>query len=187
MPGSGLVTMVDHDRTTDLNLLYTLFSRVPNQAGKEALRNAIHADVEERGKAINDSANQMEPGPSANGDQGTMEVEGDPKGKGKVKPTTSASAALTSALRWVQDVLDLKDKYDKILSRAFGDDKTVQTSINHVSVRQKCGRQRLTGRHFNLSSMPILAHPNSYHCTSTSTSRRVLKPYVSQNPSCGKN
>jgi cullin 3 len=133
MPGSGLVTMVDHDRTGDLNRLYTLFLRVPQDAGKEALRNAIHTDVEERGKAINESATEPESGPSANAEQGGMEVEGDVKGKGKVKPASSASAALTSALRWVQDVLDLKDKYDNILNQAFAGDKAVQTSINHVS------------------------------------------------------
>lgn len=124
--------MVDHDRTSDLNRLYTLFLRVPKDAGKEALRNAIHVDVEERGKAINESANEPEPGPSTNGEQGGMEVDGDVKGKGKVKPTSSGSVALTAALRWVQDVLDLKDKYDNILNQAFAADKAVQTSINHV-------------------------------------------------------
>jgi cullin 3 len=130
MPGSGLVTMVDHDRTPDLSRMYNLFLRVPSELGKDALRFALRADVEDRGKAINDSTNEPEPGPSAGGDQ---DMDGDVKGKGKVKPTTTSSAALGSALRWVQDVLDLKDKFDKILDEAFGGDKAVQTSINLVS------------------------------------------------------
>jgi cullin 3 len=41
--------------------------------------------------------------------------------------------ALGPAVRWVQDVLDLQDKFDRILNGAFGGDKAVQTSINEVS------------------------------------------------------
>ena len=133
MAGSGLVTMVDHDRTSDLSRMYKLFLLVPLDLGKDALRFALRADVEDRGKAINDSANEPEPGPSTAGD-GNQDMEADVKGKGKVKPVTNTSAALTSALRWVQDVLDLKDKFDKILDQAFGGDKAVQTSINLVSL-----------------------------------------------------
>jgi cullin 3 len=133
MAGSGLVTMVDHDRTSDLSRMYKLFLLVPLDLGKDALRFALRVDVEERGKAINDSANEPEPGPSTAAGDGNQDMEGGVKGKGKVKPVTSTSAALTSALRWVQDVLDLKDKFDKILDQAFGGDKAVQTSINLVS------------------------------------------------------
>jgi hypothetical protein len=121
--------------------------------------------VEDRGKAINDSANEPEPGPSAGVDQ---DMDADVKGKGKAKPTSTPSAALSSALRWVQDVLDLKDKFDKILDDAFGGDKSVQTSINLVC-SMSCKRTRLIFRHSNLSSIRILVHPNSCPCTLTST------------------
>jgi cullin 3 len=131
MAGSGLVNMVDHDRMSDLARMYSLFLRVPDEVGKDRLRFVLRADVEDRGKAINDSANEPEAGPSAVG--GEVDMEGDVKGKGKGKPTTTTSAALSAALRWVQDVLDLKDKFDKILDQAFGGDKAVQTSINLVS------------------------------------------------------
>lgn len=171
MPGSGLVTMVDHDRTSDLSRMYNLFLRVPSELGKDALRFALRADVEDRGKAINDSANEPEPGPSAGADQ---DMDGDVKGKGKAKPTSTPSAALSSALRWVQDVLDLKDKFDKILDDAFGGDKSVQTSINLVCLLS-CKRTRLTIRHSNPSSIQILVHPNSCPCTLTSTLRREQK------------
>ncbi|ORY31654.1 Cullin [Naematelia encephala] len=135
MPGTGLVTMVDHDRIPDLRRMYTLFLRVPMEVGKDALRIALRSDIEERGKAINEAAEQMPlAGPS--GDQPGMDVDGeaDPKGKGKAKATTPSSAAnaLSSALRWVQDVLNLKDKFDTMLEQAFSGDKTVQTSINEA-------------------------------------------------------
>lgn len=134
------MTMLDSDRIPDLRRLYTLFLRVPMSVGKDALRFAIRSDAEERGKLINEGANEVaEAGPSGGGgnaDAG-MDVEvdqNDPKGKGKVKQATgTAATALTSALRWVQDVLDLKDKFDGILDQAFGGDKAIQMSINEVS------------------------------------------------------
>ena len=166
MAGSGLVTMVDHDRTSDLSRMYNLFLLVPSELGKDALRFALRADVEDRGKAINDSANEPEPGPSAGVDQ---DMDGDVKGKGKVKPATSSSAALGSALRWVQDVLDLKDKFDKILDEAFVGDKAVQTSINLVRYSDKSQVTLLTVRHSNHSSTRIPEHLNFCLYTLTST------------------
>lgn len=140
MPGSGLVTMLDADRVQDLRRLYTLFLRVPDALGKDALRLALRMDIEERGKAINEGATaEPEAGPSAapvqDGEQNMeMDGEADPKGKGKARaaPPANAATALSSALRWVQEVLELKDKFDRILDQAFGGDKAVQTSINEV-------------------------------------------------------
>lgn len=129
MPGTGLVTMLNSDRIPDLRRLYTLFQRVPMGVGKDALRFALRSDVEERGKSINEGASEPnEPGPSRDAGM-DMEDADDPKGKGKAK---AAPNALTSALRWVQDVLDLKDKFDKILDQAFVGDKAMQMSINEV-------------------------------------------------------
>jgi cullin 3 len=60
----------------------------------------------------------------------------DPKGKGKAK-VSSASGALASALRWVQDTLDLKDQFDRLLQDAFGDDLAMQGSINEVRTGER--------------------------------------------------
>ena len=84
-PGTGLTSMIDTDKVSDLRRMYTLFARVPENVGRDALRLAVRMDIEERGKAVNQGA--IDPGPSgvttpADG----MEVEGDdPKGKGKRK------------------------------------------------------------------------------------------------------
>lgn len=123
--------MIDADRISDLSRLYTLFCRVPEEKGKTTLRLALRKDIEDRGKAVNDAAAvESEAGPST---AVTEEVD-DPTGKGKAKAVT-ASGQLSSALRWVQDVLDLKDKFDATLSQAFGSDMSVQMSINEVSCR----------------------------------------------------
>ncbi|KLT38707.1 Cullin-domain-containing protein [Cutaneotrichosporon oleaginosum] len=127
MPGTGLVAMLDGDRRDDLRRLYTLFLRVPNDVGKDALRLALRDSVEARGKAINDSALA-----AASAPQDEEEEKVDPKGKGKAKGPSAGATALAQALRWVQDVLDLKDKFDRILDQAFGGDKQVQASINEA-------------------------------------------------------
>ncbi|GMK56833.1 hypothetical protein CspeluHIS016_0306730 [Cutaneotrichosporon spelunceum] len=125
MPGTGLVAMLDGDRIDDLRRLYTLFLRVPDDAGKDALRLALRDSVEARGKAINESALA-----AASPLREDEEEKPDVKGKGKAKAPSAGATALAQALRWVQDVLDLKDKFDAILGKAFGDDKQVQASIN---------------------------------------------------------
>lgn len=183
MPSSGLVTMVDSDRFQDLRRMYQLFLRVPENFGKDALRLALRMDIEERGKALNEGANaEPEAGPSiAPGQDGdpNMDLDGDadPKGKGKAKaaPPGNAATALSSALRWVQEVLELKDKFDRMLDQAFGGDKAVQTSINEVSL---IPADRTDVRHFNLSSTVISEHPNSCLSSLMNTSRKEQRRYV---------
>ena len=153
MPGSGLVSMIDTDRVGDLQRMYVLFNRVPENVGRDALRMALRMDIEDRGKAINQAAvDQPEAGRSGaargpvSGNRGgddrpgmDVDTEDDPKGKGKAKAPiapTVTGGTLASALRWVQDVLDLKDKFDRMLDQAFGGDKSVQTSINEVGSRR---------------------------------------------------
>lgn len=138
MPGSGLVSMIDGDRVGDLRRLYTLFCRVPQDAGKQALRIALRMDIEERGKGVNEAAvAEPESGPSGTSGPGMdQDPADDPKGKGKAK-VSSASGALASALRWVQDTLDLKDQFDRLLQDAFGDDLAMQGSINEVRTGER--------------------------------------------------
>ena len=169
MPGSGLASMLDADRISDLRRLYTLFLRVPDDLGKTALRLALRSDIEERGRLVNEASEQ---GPSSavlvNDGEGMD--EDDPKGKGKAIVKVSATgAALSAAIRWVQEVLDLKDKFDAVLQQAFNGDMAVQSSINEVRSISSCQLScRLMPRPFNPSSMLILARPSSYPYTSTS-------------------
>lgn len=144
--------MIDSDRVQDLHRIYTLFNKVPEDVGKRALKISLRSDIEERGKGVNEAAvnEQNVPGPSGlNGaaqDNDGMDQDEDPKavdkgskGKGKARPpgagTQSATlaGALSAAVRWVQDVLDLKDKFDRLLDQAFEGDKAIQGAINEVS------------------------------------------------------
>lgn len=125
--------MLDSDRIDDLARLYRVFGKVP--LGIKELKKGMKDTVKERGEKINEGFQDgAAAGPSTSA--GVDEAEKDPKGKGKGKEvagTGGAAGALQSALRWVQEVLDLKDKFDTILREAFSGDKNVQTAINEVS------------------------------------------------------
>ena len=56
------------------------------------------------------------------------------KGKAKARPPNAASQTLTLALKWVQDVLDLKDRFDRIWSKAFQSDRDLESSLNEVCI-----------------------------------------------------
>lgn len=159
MPGSGLVTMLHEDRRGDLGRLYRLFSRVADGPG--ALKSGLKAYVTSKGKLINEmvsssvnaGAPSNAPKAAENVPEKTVEEGGDDaptgdgeapatKARGKAKagvsaPDASASQASTPqaalALKWVEDVLAFKDKFDNILVTSFQDDKGCETAINEVS------------------------------------------------------
>lgn len=182
--------MLDQDRHPDLRRLYTLFLRVPEDVGRQSLRLALRSDIEERGKVINEGESSRA-GPSsgaAEQDEEDEDMSGKGKGKGKEKAGAvgGGANALSLALRWVQEVLDLKDKFDRILEEAFVGDKAVQMSINEVSncpksnvvLLRSAERTLLTIRHSSHLSMRILEHQNISPCSSMNTSKRVPKRYV---------
>lgn len=125
MRSSGLDAMIDTDKVEVLALLYKLFNRVPTGLG--TLKKALKDSVIERGKEINQTA-------AGDGEgEDVEEPEEPPQGKGKGKAQAGAARQIvTVALKWVQDILDLKDKFDAVLRRAFQDDMQIQTALNEV-------------------------------------------------------
>lgn len=122
MPNSGMDSMIDTDKIQSLTLMYRLFKRVA--PGIPAIRKAFKESIVRRGNEINMNSEfdfGEEPG----------EGEGGSKGKGKAKPRMTGSQAL-QALRWVQDVLDLKDKVNRIWSEAFNLDRDLETALVEV-------------------------------------------------------
>lgn len=152
--------MLETNRIDDLRRLYILYLKVPDDVGRTALRQALKGDIEDRGKGINEGGVI----PTTVVEEGEDE---DDKGKGKgkaVERTSAGSGALMLALRWVQNVLDTKDKFDMVLQEAFGGDKAVQTSINEVSISPIL-ENNADDRHFNRSSMQIRGLLNIYRCS----------------------
>ena len=117
--------MIDTDKIESLTLMYRLFKRIA--AGVPAIRRAFKESITRRGNEINSNAefDVMEEPAGA---------EGNSKGKGKAKPRVTGSQTLQQALRWVQDVLELKDKFSRVWSEAFGSDRELETAMVEVGL-----------------------------------------------------
>ncbi|KAI0359841.1 Cullin-domain-containing protein [Trametes cingulata] len=130
MPNSGLDAMIDSDRIDDLARLYRLFTKVP--AGLPCLRKALRETVIRRGKEINDASAGLAGDGAESQEEEAAEPSAKAKGKAKARPPNPASQTLTLALKWVQDVLDLKDKFDTIWRKAFQGDRDLESGLNEA-------------------------------------------------------
>lgn len=173
-PASGLATLISDSRIDDLRLLYTLFGRV--EGGHAALQVGTSKWIIEIGAKVNAG---LEVVFEKSGEDASAEIGSKDKGKGReedvngdatmdTKPkigTASAAAAAAApvkesastararaALGWVQNVIDLKDKFDAILEKAFSADKAFEKSINDVSY----GRVASAGELMQSSSPGLL-------------------------------
>jgi cullin 3 len=94
--------------------MYKLFGRVGK--GHDEMKTAISNYIRELGKAINETVTS------------NTASEGSSAGSGDKQSGAGASVAI----KWVQEVLDLKDKFDKVQNLALSNDKAFQTSFNEV-------------------------------------------------------
>lgn len=128
MPNSGMDIMIDTDKMNDLARLYRLFIMVPT--GLPCLRQTLKESIARRGKEINQASSGADIGDE-------IDVVGnddnDNKGKGKGKARTAGGAqTLSLALKWVQGVLDLKDRFDLVWKRAFQSNIDLDSALNEV-------------------------------------------------------
>ncbi|KAI9315665.1 Cullin [Dichotomocladium elegans] len=117
MKNSGLNCMLDVDKYGDLSRMYKLFSRVPE--GLSEMRTAISKYIMQLGAEINktinaDIAANKAAKPSAD------------KGGG------GGAGGTQTAIRWVEQVLAIQEKFDRILERAANKDKSFQMSFNEA-------------------------------------------------------
>jgi len=126
MPNSGMDGMIDTDKIESLTLMYKLFKRAT--MGIPSMRKAYKESIIRRGSEIN-----------LNGEFDVVEDpvggEGGSKGKGKARPRATGAQTLQQALKWVQGVIDLKDKFYRVLSEAFNSDRELGTAMVEVMLR----------------------------------------------------
>lgn len=104
MERSGLVVMLDDDRRGDLSRTYALFKRVQTPtSGLHVIRDLLSTHVREQGKSIVDSV----------GDESAGEAQRDP-------------------ISFVDDLLKLKDRYDRIVDDCFASDKLFHNTLNRA-------------------------------------------------------
>lgn len=118
METSGLDVMIDLNKTSDMARLYRLFIMVPT--GLLCLKRALKDSVRRRGETINQASSGIEGG------------DGDAAASKSRTTAGGAQTTLTLALKWVQDVLDLKDLFDKIWKEAFSCDRELESNLNEV-------------------------------------------------------
>ncbi|KAG5436949.1 hypothetical protein PCANB_001359 [Pneumocystis canis] len=110
MKSFGLFFMLDNENIEDLNRLYKLFVSVDSNLIQ--LRKGILIKLIELGESINSEVNNI-----------LLLLNK----KNRINNKTSIA---TYALIWVNNILHLKNKYDKILNLAFQGDKNIQNTIN---------------------------------------------------------
>lgn len=128
MESSGIKVMLDHDRYEELKSLYQLIARV--DAEKTILKEKTSARLVELGKEINRSISSTNAQEShvADKDGG----EGASKSAAVSKEERDATSATTLAIKWVDEVLALKDKYDRIWQLSFDADKGMNTALSRA-------------------------------------------------------
>ncbi|KAL6403520.1 hypothetical protein AUP68_12874 [Ilyonectria robusta] len=120
LEGSGLKWMIDNDKIDDLSILYRLISRVDEK--KIALRDILQRRVVELGIEIENTLKST--------DFSTAQGDGEEGGDGeKAKALNPAAQQTAAAIKWVDDVLRLKDKFDNLWSQCFQNDLILQSAL----------------------------------------------------------
>ncbi|TDZ49828.1 Cullin-3 [Colletotrichum trifolii] len=122
LEGSGLRSMVNYDREEELSILYRLVSKVDPK--KTSLKSILSSRVVELGLEIEQMLKDTNFATTAapEGD----EAEG---AESKAKTLSSSAQQTAAAIKWVDDVLKLKDKFDNLWSKCFASDLIIQTAL----------------------------------------------------------
>ena len=124
LENSGVKYMLDNERFGELEMIYELISRVDPK--KEELKKAVQKRIVELGTDINSAVNNTPQPPPTKG----LTTEGD-KAEGEAKaPERPVNQQTAAAIKWVDDVLQLKEKFDHILNTSFQSDQGLQTAFS---------------------------------------------------------
>jgi cullin 3 len=125
MEGSGIKAMIENDKYEDLTLLYQHISRI--DPSKEPLKVALQTRVVELGSEINKTIQNTDfsvvSAPQEDGD--AVEVAD----KAKTPKMNAAVKATMAAIKWVDEVLRLKDKFDAMWKKCLNEDLILQTAL----------------------------------------------------------
>jgi cullin 3 len=119
MEGTGVKHMLDNERIEDLANVYELSARVDPR--KSALKEAVKNRVVDLGKDINKNALTAVLVPSTSAVGKTDSAKAVPE-----RPVNQQTAA---AITWVEDVLQLKAKYDRLWEQAFRKDPVLEKGL----------------------------------------------------------
>lgn len=115
---SGVRFMIDNHRLEELNLIYDLNKRVDDK--KMETTRAIQQRIVDMGSDINKDAIAASQAPAV-----IPVTDPADKAKGPAQEK-SLNQQTVAAIKWVEDVLTLKDRFDKIWRESFGSDPLLQ-------------------------------------------------------------
>ncbi|KAE8145235.1 Cullin [Aspergillus avenaceus] len=121
LEGTGVKYMLDNDRLDVLRNVYVLSARVDTK--KTPLTAAVQKRIVEMGQDINKAAIALAQAAPAKPEK---PAGGEKKPAAKEKPVNQQTE---SAIKWVDDVLNLKNKFDKIWEQSFQSDPNMQSAI----------------------------------------------------------
>lgn len=122
LEGSGLRWMIDNDKISDLSILYRLMARVDEN--KTELKTILQKRVVELGLEVEKALRNTDFSiPSANDEDG-----GDGE-KEKQKTVPAAAQQTAAAVKWVDDVLQLKEKFENLWKQCFQEDLVLQSAL----------------------------------------------------------
>ena len=122
LEGSGLRWMIDNDKIADLSILYRLMARVDEN--KTELKDILQKRVVELGLEVEKALRNTDFSiPSANDEDG-----GDGE-KEKQKTVPAAAQQTAAAVKWVDDVLQLKEKFENLWKQCFQEDLVLQSAL----------------------------------------------------------
>jgi len=122
---SGLDTMIENSKFEDLSRLFKLCIMVPT--GLRYLTSALKDSIVRRGKLINE-ASSSDLFVDIEGHDREAEINKDKK-KGKARPSSTTNQP---ALQWMQNVLGLKDNFDKVWKTSFQSNRDLESYMNSV-------------------------------------------------------
>ncbi|KAK0657087.1 Cullin [Cercophora newfieldiana] len=127
MEGSGLKVMIDNDRVEDLSILYELIARV--DPSMTPLKGTLQSRIMELGLEIEKNLKNTDFSAPSNGGGADGEEAAETAEKSKAQPLTAAAQQTAAAIKWVDDVLFLKDKFDNLWTNCFREDLILQSAI----------------------------------------------------------
>jgi hypothetical protein len=116
--------MIDHEQLDDLSLLYFVCSLAPAEV--VFLCRSLKASIQKRGTEFNRRELNNPDYRSGVG------VDLSAQGFTKMRIPNPGALILARALRWVQDVLQLMDRFDRIWEISCQDDGKIKRSLNEV-------------------------------------------------------
>ena len=119
---SGVQYMVDNDKFYELSLVFELEARVDPR--KTELTKAMQKIIQEMGTEVNNTAITISQAPPAAAAQDDQDND-----KQKAGGARQINQQTVAALKWVEDILALRERFDTIWKTSFNSDQTISTAL----------------------------------------------------------